>query len=58
MEFKNLEIALRIVSATNSFISDLKHLNLIRYDFSTGRRIVPEIKIVLEKEEINKIKWR
>ncbi len=55
LDFKVFEISSRIVAGTNPFISGSPYSDLIEPNLSTGRRIAQEIKLAVEKEEMDKI---
>ncbi|MFW5903980.1 MAG: formate--phosphoribosylaminoimidazolecarboxamide ligase [Candidatus Saliniplasma sp.] len=55
LDFKVFEISSRIVAGTNPFISGSPYSDLVEDNLSTGRRIAQEIKLGVEKEELDKI---
>lgn len=55
LEFKVFEISSRIVAGTNPFISGSPYSALMEEDLSSGRRIAREIKLGLEKDELEKV---
>lgn len=45
----------RIVADTNTFISDSSYSDLMEENLSTGRKVVREIKLRIDKDELDKI---
>ncbi len=55
LDFKVFEISSRIVAGTNPFISGSPYSELMEENLSTGRRIAREIKLGIERDELDKI---
>lgn len=55
LEFKVFEISSRIVAGTNPFISGSPYSDLIEPNLSTGRRIAREIRLSMEKDQMDKV---
>ncbi len=55
LEFVVFEISSRIVAGTNPFIKGSPYSNFIEEDLSTGIRIAREIKMAIEKDEMERV---
>jgi len=55
LDFKVFEISARIVAGTNIYPSGSPYADLIQPGLSTGQRIAQDIKIAIEKNQLNKI---